>query len=636
MPEKEIPNPETLERDLREYQEAPQRRSLTLERKANIDVDARTVELAFSSEEPYQRWFGNEILGHKDGEIDLGRLEEGGAVLVNHDTRDHVGIVEKVWIDGDKGRAVVRFGNSARAAEIFQDVQDGIMRHVSVGYFIRKMELVEEVDDGPNTYRASHWEPFEISVVSVPADTTVGVGKSLEPGAPAPVVTNVISENTKDETMPEENTPPVDVETVENDAREAERKAERKRVSDLLSMAEEYGADDLARQVINSGGDVHDLGKLLLERDGRKVVHAEDPSIGLDEKEIKQFSFTKFLNYLGDTSDASAREAAAFEIECSQAAAEKMRRDQRGSIIPYDVLAFRDMNVGTAIDGGNLVETELLSESFIDSLENALAVRQCGARTLTGLNGNIAIPRQTGGTSHYWLAENGAPTEDAATFDQVAMTPKTVGAYTEISRRLLKQSSIGVENFVRNELTLRLALAIDAAAINGSGASNQPLGILNTGSIGDVAGGANGANPDWDDIVDLETAVAVANAAVGSTKYLTNAKVRGQLKKTFVDSGSNAERVWNGQSNPLNGYDAVVSNQVPSNLVKGSSGAVCSAIIFGNWADLLIGMWGGLDVQVNPYSLDTSGATRITAFQDVDVTVRHPESFAAMQDALTP
>ena len=177
-----------------------------------------------------------------------------------------------------------------------------------------------------------------------------------------------------------------------------------------------------------------------------------------------------------------------------------------------------------------------------------------------------------------------------------------------------------------------MALELDRACINGSGAANQPTGILNTAGIGSVAGGTNGLAPTYANIVDLESAVSNANAAIGNLGYLTNAKVRGQLKQTEIFAGTSGSPVWSGQE--VNGYNGYVSNQVPSNLTKGSASGICSAIIYGNFADVLIGMWGGLDLQVNPYALDTSGGVRVTAFQDCDVAVRHPESFAAMLDAL--
>jgi HK97 family phage major capsid protein len=347
------------------------------------------------------------------------------------------------------------------------------------------------------------------------------------------------------------------------------------------------------------------------------------------------------MNALANPQDRRAQESAAFEIECSNAA-QQQRSDgeMRGYTVPVDVLrpsregSQRDLVVGTSTAGGHTVATDLLAESFIDLLRNNMALQGLGARMLTDLNGNIAIPRQTGGATAYWVAESGAPTESQQAFDQVAMTPKTVGAYTDISRKLLLQSSIDVEAFVRQDLAVTLALAIDLAGINGSGSSNQPRGVLNTSGIGSVVGGTDGAAPDYADIVGLETAVAVDNAAIGSLGYLTNAAVRGKLKLTEKFSGTNGNPVWE-DGNNLNGYSAAVSNQVPSNLTKGSASGICSAIMFGNWADLLIGMWGGLDLMVDPFTSSTSGTVRIVALQDVDVAVRHAESFSAMVDALT-
>jgi HK97 family phage major capsid protein len=186
------------------------------------------------------------------------------------------------------------------------------------------------------------------------------------------------------------------------------------------------------------------------------------------------------------------------------------------------------------------------------------------------------------------------------------------------------------------DLADKIAEGIDLAAIAGDGTGNAPTGVLNVSGIGDVAIGANGGPVTWDSVVDLESAVAAANADTGRPGYLTNSPVRGAAKKIFIDAGS-GQRIWDSRTPqaPLNGYRAIVSNQVPSDLDKGTSTGVCSALIFGNWADLLIGMWGGLDLLVNPYSLDTTGAVRITAFQDVDINVRHPQSFAAIQDITT-
>jgi HK97 family phage major capsid protein len=253
---------------------------------------------------------------------------------------------------------------------------------------------------------------------------------------------------------------------------------------------------------------------------------------------------------------------------------------------------------------------------------------------LTGLVGNVAIPKQSGAGTAYWVAENAAPTESQQLLAQVTMTPKTVGAYTDISRRLLIQSSIDVESMVQTDLATVLGLAIQQAAINGSGVSNQPTGIL-TAVTSTVIGGVNGLAPTWQNVIDLETGVATANADVGSLAYLTNAKVRGKFKSTQKFSGTNGMPVWDATDTPMNGYRAAVTNAVPSNLNKGTSTGVCSAILFGNFADLVIGMWGSLDLLVDPYTGSNAGTVRVVTLQDVDIAIRNLESFTTMVDALT-
>lgn len=615
-----------------------------------VDEESRTVELAFSSELPVARWFGEEVLDHDPASIRLDRLEGGAAVLINHDWDDQVGVVESVDIGKDRrGRAKVRFGRGARANEIWQDVVDGIRKHVSVGYLIHKVE-VESRKGQPDLVRVTDWEPYEISLVSVPADPTVGVGRSAdpqntpEPKEPEPSKGTPMKEKILRDAKGNLVRARVDdngniLEVLETIERAEDRNkladnaiaTERERVRGLMAVGEQYNAVDLARQFIDNGGSESDLNKAILERMGKsKPIEAESPELGLSDQEVRQFSIVRALNALANPDNLRARKAAAYEFEVSAAACERMGRESRGLLIPVDVLK-RGLTVGTAADGGDLVATDLLSGSFIDLLRNRALMMQLGT-TLMDLNGNIAIPRQSGGATAYWVAEDGAPTESKQGFDQVALSPKTVGAFTVFSRKLLLQSSLDIESLVRSDLATVLALAIDQAAISGTGASNQPTGILNVTGIGDVAGGTNGAAPTWGNIIDLETEVAIDNADLGRLAYVTNTKVRGKLKQTEKASGT-AQFVWNGAE--LNGYSAQVTNQVPSNLTKGTANGVCSAIIFGNWADLLIGMWGGLDLQVNPYSLDTTGGVRVTAFQDVDIAVRHPESFAAMQDALT-
>lgn len=602
---------------------ATQKRGFSLVERAVVDEEARTATLAFSSEAPVERYWGIEILDHSTKSMRVGRLASGGPLLMDHDTRDHVGVIESVQISADRvARAVVRFGRSARAEEVFRDVVDGIRRNVSVGYVIHEARLEGE-QNGVQAFRVTDWEPYEISLVAVPADASVGVGRSAEP---------VIS--SLETTMNTETPAP----TADNSAAIGADQ-ERKRSTEILAIAKQYagrGLDDLAGKAIQSGMSVDQFRALALD----KMASAPKPTaeIGMNEQEQKRYSLLRALNFLANPNDRRAREAASFELECSQAAADVRGKASQGLLIPFDILSRslvqRDLNVGTATAGGNLVATNLLSASFIDLLRNAMVIDGLGTQMLTGLVGNIAIPGQSGAATAYWVTEGNAPTESQQTIRQVTMSPKTVGAYTDISRKLILQESIGVEAFVQRDLATVIGLAIQSVAIQGGG-SNEPTGILATAGIGDVAGGTNGAAPTWANIVELESDVSVANADVGSLAYLTNARVRGRLKTTYEDGPGSGIRVWQNGDTPLNGYRAAVTNAVPSNLTKGTANGICSAIIFGNFADLMIGMWGGLDLTVDPYSNSTSGTVRVVALQDVDVAVRNAVSFSAMRDALT-
>lgn len=593
-------------------------RAFLVERAA-INEDDRTASLAFASETPYERWWGVEILDVTATSMRQSRLRSGANLLCDHDHKDVVGVIESVEIGADRvGRAVVRFGKSARAEEVWQDVKDGIRRNVSVGYMVHKAQLVETVD-GVETYRITDWEPFEVSLVSVPADASVGVGRSLEDASPEPEAAPASVEPTPIET--------VEVKTM-SDVKVIEQ---RNHAAEITAIAGTMpGGAELAMSAIQRGLTVEQFQVEAIRHLSTKPVPTAD--IGMDKKEVRRYSMMRAINALSNPGDRAAQEAAAFERECSEAAAQKMGKQARGFMVPSEV-QHRDLVVGTPTAGGNLVATDRLAGSFIDALRNAMVIDGLGARFLTGLVGNIAIPKLTGSASAYWVAENTAPTESQQTIGQVTMSPKTVGAYTDISRRLLLQSSLDVEGMVQNDIAQILGLAIQQAAISGSGASNQPSGIL-TQVASSVIGGTNGLAPTWGNIVQLESDVAVANADVGTLAYLTNAKVRGKLKTTSKVSGQNGF-VWESGDTPLNGYRAGVTNAVPSNLTKGTSSGVASAIIFGNWADLVIGMWGALDLTVDPYSGSTAGTVRIVALQDVDIALRNVVSFATMVDALT-
>lgn len=373
-------------------------------------------------------------------------------------------------------------------------------------------------------------------------------------------------------------------------------------------------------------------------KDKKFTPVADDGSLGLSKNELEQYSIVRAISAMSEarTGRADAWDRLApFEQEASRAMSKKLGKDPQGFWVPQDVMKEkRDLTVGTPADGGYFKATEL--KSMIEMLRNKMVLGAAGATTITGLQGDVAFPKQTAGGTAYWVAENNAPTESQQTIGQVLMQPKTLGAYTEYSRKLLLQSSVDVENFVRADLSAIIAREVDRAGLHGLGSSNQPTGVAATSGIGSVAGGTNGLAPTWVHITQLEREVAIDNADDGKLAYITNPKVRYKLKNTYRNATYGEVPIWaDSKEQPLNGYPTKVSTQVSSTLTKGSSSGVASAIFFGNWAELLLGFWSGIDILLDPYSLSTTGGTRIVALQDVDVAVRHAESFAAMLDALT-
>jgi HK97 family phage prohead protease len=282
-------------------------------------VEDRTFEFPFSSEYPVARYFGNEILSHEVKAADLSRLNDGAPLLFNHNPDKVIGVVERAYIDGNRrrGYARVRFSRNAFAQEILSDVKDRVLRNVSFGYSIDKME-----ERGSGDFVATAWSPYEVSIVSVPADKTVGIGRSLESTEPA-----ASAAPSHDQIPQMENTTP-DLAVVQAEAIQAERA----RISDITSLCAKHKMEDMGRQFIESGRSIDEARAAVLDKLNipQETVTMQAADIGLTEKESRGFSFLRAINYLSNPTDRSAREAAAFEIEASEAAAAKLCRQSRG------------------------------------------------------------------------------------------------------------------------------------------------------------------------------------------------------------------------------------------------------------------------------------------------------------------
>lgn len=625
-------------------------RELSFSREA-INEDTRTINIAFASEVAYERWWGIEILDCSSASVRLERLLNKAPLLFNHHRNELIGVVETVSLGADKVcRATVRFGKSEEADKHYQDVIDGILTKVSVGYSIHEMILEKEVEDVP-TYRITDWEPYEISMVTIPADDTVGLGRQLE---------GIVAENEppnhkkQNETQTARESGLFNVQVKEKEMEktleqlEAEGRAlaakmsaselETKRRDAIVEVGVKYADyitfDDVKR-AIDENHSPYQLQELVIERQKTKHSDTSGQHIGLSDGEKKRYSIAKAVRAIvtGDWRDAGLEQEAA--KACSERFGNNMQFTGRNLIVPFDIFG-RDFAVGTGSEAGNLVATDLRGDLFTDVLRNKLALGNLGTTMLYGLSGNIDIPRKTVGMSLGYLAETATATETQPTTSKITMAPKRISGFVEFSKQAVIQSAMAVEPMLRQDLLSEYGVKVEDAAVNGSGTGVNPRGVRNVSGIGSVVGGANGAQLNWGHVVNLESAVANVNAEPDvNSGYLINTKTRGWAKQTLKAAGMQ-QFIWDNGAQPLNGYRAEVTNTMPSNLTKGTANGICSSLVYSSmWDMLLIGTFGAIELTLDEVTQATNGMNRLILNAFIDVGCRRPANFAVMDDALT-
>lgn len=622
-------------------------------RKEHINEAERTVDLSFSSEHPVRRsdapgMIYNEILDHNPDSVNMTRLMSGAPFLMHHDPTRQVGRVVpgSAKIDGGVGRAKIVFSKSREGQEVFQDYVDGIRGNVSVGYQVHAMSEDEENpedDDGVENLRCTRWEPLEISDESLPADPTVGAGRTKPETTTEITVTRKKEKITMIQTRnlapdaPAGGGSAITDQEIETRVLEAEKK-DRLRTATILDLGNRYKCADDARAFIVEGKTSEEFQCHILQKRTNatpiKGSAITDTEIGMNDKEKGQYSILRAIRQF-----ATGGKLEGLEKEASDAASKRSGRSLDSGlrfVIPEDVIrskfrgegwtrgaVTRDMQAGVFAQGGAFVETEVLGSALIELLRNKMQMVNAGARTMSGLQGNCAIPRQTAGATAYWLPEITSVNESDQTLNQLLLTPHRLAARTNYSNLLLAQSTLDAEAFVRADLMKQLAIAKDLAAINGSGGA-QPIGILNTTGIGIQT--VTAGTPTWAQIVGFETTVAGANADFGSLCYVASTASRGLLKTTpkigttfpiFIWEKGDAEG-----EGEVNGYRALATNQLNTALNG-------DRMIYGNYEDLIFADWEGWEVLVDPYSLSDKGEVRITIFNFTDIGVRHAGSFCA-------
>jgi HK97 family phage major capsid protein/HK97 family phage prohead protease len=580
------------------------------------DGKGRTLHFAASSEYPVERWYGMEILSHAKNAVKLDRAANGAMpLLFNHDINDPIGMITKAELSGGRLMVDAALFETGRAAEV-QTMIDGGLRNVSLAY---RVNVLEE-DTHTKIFTATDWSPYEVSIVTVPADPTVGIGRGSDTLYDMRMIRSTNHKETTMAEIPETRSAVLDETDRPIKLNPVEVEKQRREGIENLCKANKL-PEETRDHWISEGTSMNVVAKEMLgimEERGRLNPQSVT-KLGLSDKETKQFNLCRAIDACGMQNWSTA----GFEAECSHEIAKRLGRSEASRttfFVPLEIQsrdlaqrAQRDLTVATGSAGGFLVETA--NVGFIELLRNRSVIMAMGATRLSGLQGNVAIPKQTTAGTVTWLANEASTiTETNQVFAQVALTPKTVGGYTEISRLLLLQSNPSAQQIVMNDLAAIVAIAVDLAGLTGSGASGQPTGIINTAGIG----GVTGTSIAYAGIIEFQTDVATGNALTGNCGYVTTPAVAGLLKQR-VKFTSTASPLWEGQllDGTVDGYRAIASNQVPA-----------ANILFGDFGTVIVGEWSVLELEINPYANFQAGIVGVRAIYTVDIGVRYPSAFS--------
>ena len=580
-------------------------RHSTIQRAA-IDEAARTVSVLIATPTPVptMRWIDgsgyiqcNEVLQCTPEAVDTERLDGGISVLMVHRWDDVVGVTISHSIDPDGIRAVIRFTRDPASEPIWQDIVDGIRRHVSVGADI----IAQSYDIATNTNTITRWQPYEVSFVAIPADANSGVGRSKQPLQPTPKQPPITM------TTPTP-TPPT------NHAQEIAR------IAELLGDPEE------GLRAIQDQCTTQQFNERMIAKRSKSPLPSGD--MGMSDKEVQRYKLSNVLRYLSGDNTVNVD----FERDVTNNCKRALQR-QNSFYIPPEVQRTFTQRSFDPTSGAGLVAQNTLYDQHIPFARPKYIMDTLGITMLSGLSGRVIIPKTTTSGQVYWIVGTSSGSESSPTVDQVELLQKQCGAYVDVTRSLMQQSGGTAEAFAVDELQRAMMSGLQNAIINGTGLNGQPTGIL-TAITPTIDGGVNGVEPTYDHLIDLEGAVQDANAGDGFGGYLMSKRAKQFLKKTFEAPDKNtADRLWNRDSaTPVNGYAGFATTDVP--LTSNSSNWLTPIIHCGDWSSLVVGSWGGMEVAIDTATNSKTGATRIVVLNDVGLAYRNTDSFAVFKNAL--
>lgn len=570
------------------------------------DAAAKEVRVSVSSEAPVAEYVLDaeigewvhalEVLGHADGEIDMTRAADG---LVIQDTHygDQIGLIREVEVKDKKLGGVIEFCSGTRAQEIKFDAERGLRRNMSVGYIVNEWRKIEDGDEKTGklpTYRAVSWTPYEASFVNVPADVRVGVDRAADMTETNTAAQTAANTERNQQMAEPVNTPAVEKPAVDNAADMRALKEEIASLRTAIKKPEMPTAERAAKPQFD-------------EADSKKIV--------------RQYDLMKVVRSLADK---TGKIDAGFEREISDEIAKQTKREAQGFFIPEAVLmGVRAFDKTTK--AGGLVATDTLYSEMAPALVAKTVLGEAGVRTISGLVGDVEIPSAGAATSYWVTTEGGNATETDPAIGQVKASPKTIGAYTDITRKLMNQSGVSAQAFIADALRSSLARGIELAAFSGSGDNGAPLGLDAVVGVNEVA---TATNPGLAKILEFITKIEDANADTNGGKFIGRPSVWALLgattdytvvkeASTTVGVASAGKYLLDTMTSKCQGYDFLKSNL-----------ATAKKLYFGDWSKMVMAFWSGLDLTVDTASLSKSGGVRLVALQDMDVVVTQPKAFS--------
>jgi HK97 family phage major capsid protein/HK97 family phage prohead protease len=579
------------------------KRRFEINTRIDSDQDSGGFWATLSTEYPVPRGYGNEVLLHGRDNIDLERVSL--PLIVGHNTEEiNIGVVEQLKIVGRKLKGFIRLGSSARAKEILADIKNGIVSNLSIGY--RILEHHFQGDD----LIATKWAPHEVSILAVGADPHAGIGRSF---------------NFEEHTMTERNeTLTVGGKNNSKQDRNADAGKERQRVLDIMAIGKKRGFEKAAEEFIRDGKSIDQFRSYVVDhmpaQDTREPsrhvgAYAGERGYGGGYDDFSDFSVCRAIMDRVKPGSVDA----GYEREISQELHQRTNKRDENIMVPFQ-RGVRSMVAGTGASGGYLVESKLYPDQFIDPLAPQSVLMQLNYTSMDNLIGDVTLPGASNdpAVGNYDLNDQDTITPTDPTLTEVSLTPTSIAGLTTLSHKFIRQASRDAEMMVRNMLGRSVGKRLDHQAIQGDGVGANLTGIINVTGIGSVTY-ANGGSPTWANVVGLESALTVDDVEMRNVAYLVHPTDAGTLKTTEVASGTGIFIMRDGKAND---YPVVVSSQVPQ-----------GTYVIGAWSELIIGTWGILSLEIDPYTGFRKGNVDVRAILDCAAAVRNPESFATLTEA---